>query len=402
MSEIKITIAVLFFMVILVNYSFLIRVFYAFSNDNSNIEGTTLPNEEYILPISWSFVDETHGLRNLWEGHVPQIDGDHNSKQNNNFNVHLVISQCKVKADWIWLDFIPQIKNANVSNENINVYSKCGMYGTTKHIGSRAPYEVNVVRMENVGRCDHSYAYHLCQWTSNIPGIGKSLFSLLNKDDVFIFMKDTYYRNSSWIKPDDVIRAAQRNGFACVQSDPYLTYKGFNPRFRGGYALSLYHQTDIVANFMFKEGHKRLERDKVERFPSNYSHMSDWVHKMGFTLPQPLMPICYGGVFAATVGQIRKQNPDTWCKMESSLSREDNIEESYFAERSWAALLMKSLSESAVRSLLNVSDGNVLDIGHFRTGNGDLRFQAGQLVSHKKQPWGSIKDGTLKDNGYVA
>merc|ERR1712232_1481808 len=70
------------------------------------------------------------------------------------------------------------------------------------------------------------------------------------------------------------------------------------------------------------------------------------------TLPGPLAPVCFGGLFAASVSQIEK-GKSIWGNLENKLTRGDNIEESHFTERLWAALLSKRPSASSMLKLVD-------------------------------------------------
>ena len=67
--------------------------------------------------------------------------------------------------------------------------------------------------------------------------------------------------------------------------------------------------------------------------------------------------MCYGGIFAASVENIYKQDMKMWMKLEISLARGDNIEEGHFVERSWAALLSTPLELLQIEALQNYSTG---------------------------------------------
>ena len=59
---------------------------------------------------------------------------------------------------------------------------------------------------------------------------------------------------------------------------------------------------------------------------------------------QTVVPVCYGGVFLTTYSQIDVPPQGLWRKLATSLTRDDNIEEGHYAERSWAALLSRPLT----------------------------------------------------------
>ena len=83
--------------------------------------------------------------------------------------------------------------------------------------------------------------------------------------------------------------------------------------------------------------------------------MAAWLRDMGISLPKPLTPVCYGGIFAVKRSQIAQVPRQIWRNMERSLSRGDNIEEGHFAERTWAGLLHPRLSLEVMDLLIGVS-----------------------------------------------
>ena len=68
-------------------------------------------------------------------------------------NVQLVISHCEEHVDWI-KTFVGDAYNV----KRITIYSKCGNF--IRGLDELARYApTQVVRYDNVGRCDHSYAH---------------------------------------------------------------------------------------------------------------------------------------------------------------------------------------------------------------------------------------------------
>ena len=51
--------------------------------------------------------------------------------------------------------------------------------------------------------------------------------------------------------------------------------------------------------------------------------------------------------------QVKSQSSASWCAIEKSLSRGNNIEEGHFCERIWGGLLNKPLSTEATEQLYN-------------------------------------------------
>jgi hypothetical protein len=88
-------------------------------------------------------------------------------------------------------------------------------------------------------------------------------------------------------------------------------------------------------------------------FKSSYTNLGAYWLAINAPLTQKLVPVCYGGRFAASVENIYKQDMNMWMKLEISLTRGDNIEEGHFVERSWAALLSNPLELIQIDAIQN-------------------------------------------------
>ena len=100
---------------------------------------------------------------------------------------------------------------------------------------------------------------------------------------------------------------------------------------------------------------KFQHRGRVVRGP--YFNMGHWEHEMGIKLPD-LMPMCFGGNFAAKASQIYAKR-SIFQKMEMSMERGDSVEEGHFAERAWAAIVSLPLNsnETDVMRSIPIKDG---------------------------------------------
>ncbi|CAJ1961170.1 unnamed protein product, partial [Cylindrotheca closterium] len=87
-------------------------------------------------------------------------------------------------------------------------------------------------------------------------------------------------------------------------------------------------------------------------FKSPFKNLGQWLESLDISLPSPLTPVCYGGIFAAKQTKIKSIPKVKWEAIAKSLSRGDNIEEGYFAERTWAGLLSAPLSEEEQWSII--------------------------------------------------
>lgn len=267
---------------------------------------------------------------NTWKALAPRTTSTHEVSLSLPFeHLFVVISHCD--ASLAWLDHFLH----GFEIEEIVIISKCGK--TVQGM----PEMAEVVRIPNVGRCDHTYAL----WMAQLIEDGGDSFS---DNDLILFLKDTAYDHmlgDGQQELRDMLRTVSARGFACFQLPPKHH--------------STYHETNTLRNFGMKK-YVRLSRDTEIGFRSEFATMDDWVKAMGFAFNQSLTPVCYQGNFATTVAQIRNRG-SVWTNIESSLSRGDNIEEGHFAERSWAALLSSYIEDRTIAALRDAS-GRVCNV----------------------------------------
>jgi len=256
--------------------------------------------------------------------------------------VHLVVSHCDKPLDYIFKKFIKSRENQD-RVASIAIISKCGnpVVGApeSEHI------KVEVITLPNVGRCDHSYAY----WISHVAYNDVDMYG---DDDIVYFVKDNDYSFERWRSFEDMLGLAMINGFSCAISQ--------NLDWQKGLGLSYFHLISNLRKFHI-ESHARegrhsdfsaRELEKQNRgFASTYKSLGVYADYLGLELVQRYSPVCYGGIFATKVSQIRKRSTKTWDKLEESLSRADNLEEGHFAERLWASLLVKPLTRKVMDQL---------------------------------------------------
>ena len=208
--------------------------------------------------------------------------------------------------------------------------------------------------LSNVGRCDHSYAYYIN------TVLDKKVKEGEEDDSVVLFLKDDVSEGNKHQKqyvrvPFDsmVHMASSANGFKCRLEIKRALW------FHGTKYASTYHDTKVLSNFSIKEYRSiknYTETDEVQ-FKSNYTNLGAFYQELigsDLTIPD-VVPVCYGGVFAASVKNIKRHNRSVWKFLEQSLSRGNNIEEGHMAERSWALLLSPPLEQYKVKALLDYS-----------------------------------------------
>ena len=278
-------------------------------------------------------VDDTN-LDDLWLGRVSEERIKHERTKNKKPKVSLAVSHCDLPVDWIWNYFL----QVGIKFESAHIYSKCD------EPVKGAPPEATIVKLPNVGRNDHSFAYHM----NHLDYTNRS------DDEIVFFMKDNLYRliehdlffnDTEKRSMSTLIDYTSVNGFGCLEQ----------PRSLLNIYPSFYYDLETLNTYNFKGGYARLERDEIPSsvpFASKYESFKEWIESLNVSLPTPFTPVCMGGMFSTTVAQIRKRK-SVWGAMEKKLSRGNNIEEGHLAERSWAGLLSKPLSSKAVEKIKN-------------------------------------------------
>jgi hypothetical protein len=237
--------------------------------------------------------------------------------------IFVVVSHCLHDLRWLQ-DFL-----AGFQITSVTVYSKCN----ASVIG--APSQARVIRLENVGRCDHSYA----RWMARVPE-----YIVPQTNDVVVFLKDDlsteniHQNTESWKSFSELLQLAIARGFSCGQRPS---------RFENG-TFSSFHSSPHLLSFQFNAyGHNS---DKYENSPtvfkSRYPSMKEWLISVGAhnLVPPDLAQVCYGGVFATRLERVLLVKSSIWSGIETSLARGNNIEEGHFAERAFAPLLSVPLS----------------------------------------------------------
>jgi len=246
--------------------------------------------------------------------------------------ISIVISHCDNSLDWV-VTYLTGKDSRHLNIADIAIISKCGkpIEGIE---GLRTVAAVDVIRLPNFGRCDHTYAYwikeHIHEFNEKRDG-----------DDVVIFIKDNDYLSQYYRSLHELFIITSEVGFGCMMKPIGVE---IGPRHSPGDIREsvVLHNRAQVESFKI-HGYARLARDQNNKFEGvsgNYTDVKGWIDAMGIHYPDTdLVPVCYKGCFATKKVQILKQPAQSWHRMEQSLSRGDNILEGHFAERTWAAAL---------------------------------------------------------------
>jgi hypothetical protein len=246
----------------------------------------------------------------------------------------VVVSHCNKPLHWMQ-DYI--VNGTFFVIARIYIISKCG----EQPLG--APEGAVVQAVSNVGREGHTYAYFITEILPQEVGVNSSVAK--QQESIVVFLKDTTWKNhgqqlEELRNLETMVRlASSSNGFGCFGSPP-----------KHG---SAYHNITMLSQFEIDNYDSGYAPNGNIPFKSSHTDLGAYWLAINATLTQKLVPVCYGGRFAASVENIYKQDMNMWMKLEISLTRGDNIEEGHFVERSWAALLSNPLEPLQIAAIQN-------------------------------------------------
>jgi len=205
------------------------------------------------------------------------------------------------KADFSWL--LPVLATLKRDQYRLIVYSK-GKQDHTRFL----PYIHKWIELENIGRCDHSYVYHIL----NQSNPSKNTF----------FVKDAANRQMS---PDWLVKHLEEktvNGPILLSVDPNLS----------NFTLKQYN--------MSHDQQKNV--DQFVRAPLSQNNFSRWaaavLNNRGFQTSS-IQSCLYGGIFICPSSFFENTSKDNWTRIGCSLSYGGNLETGHFQERLWYHVL---------------------------------------------------------------
>jgi len=270
----------------------------------------------------------------LWKAdcYPPKIEGCTNPDS----NIHIIISHCKNDLHWV-SNFIKDYEDSIAS---IHIITKCNAPV------NGAPADAIIKKLPNLGRCDHTYAYYITKLLDKtMEEYGTDV-----EDSIVVFLKDDIsYENNLAIPPSSfesmVHLASSSNGFACDRAPDISTFNYRYPDILDEYSCSAYHSPYLFTFTIgeYERNIKGYDNDVVDFTTGKYPDLGSFYNYLDVGPMPDLVQVCYGGVFAASVENIKKINDNTWKKVEKALSRGNNIQEGHYMERLWAPLLSKPL-----------------------------------------------------------
>lgn len=273
-------------------------------------------------PAAWCEPGRCHDPKAVWHplSTAPEL------APGRRVRAELVVAKCAKPVDWVALE-IETLKAQGVDVDRVTVYAKCGHATNSRHTSSKGVFvETRVV--PNTGRCDETYARHLRDNYDNLR-------------DLVLFAKDTSHsrqrkRNIGLVS---AARVAAVRGVGC----------GLKP-FETDWALMTQ-----LRNWTIPFYRKAWSGTSGADFTSPYPQFGAWLGAVldaGVATATPaqlshlaqvrkarVVPVCFGGTFAAARASIHSVPRATWAFVAASLHRGDSVQEGHYAERAWALLL---------------------------------------------------------------
>lgn len=158
-------------------------------------------------------------------------------------------------------------------------------------------------------------------------------------------LKDSWFTRTTFdrVAAHELLHSLKESSFACAF-----------------YSGKLWHQKNELLRYTYNVSSSydmpwdQSGHGKAAAFPAIKRPYGQWWHSLKISRgmhQKSFWPVCYGGGFGTTRTAILQVPKSGWSRIEYSLSRGDNIEESHYMERSWAALLTPPLQPTEARVL---------------------------------------------------
>lgn len=207
--------------------------------------------------------------------------------------------------DLSWLEELP-VPPAHVVVDLV-VYNKGSQFRTEDIVIPNYIQNVKIVYLPNVGRCDHTYVYHI------VNNYGRLA-------DVTVFLTGSARIPRKWgqtLHTISTVYATCNTAFAAVDvGDVRNTHIGFTIES---------WQATAQEN---KSRDTSTVKSSIRPYEKWYDHHFDY----------GVSHICYAGIFAVHARHIRQRSSDAYAEILNELSAGDNVEVGHFVERSWFAI----------------------------------------------------------------
>ena len=235
--------------------------------------------------------------------------------ENNNDikNVGVVIAHYKEDLEWVD-SYFPE-------DFSIYIYSK----GDEKPNIKRDYYHE---MLDNVGRCDHTYLYHIIRNYNN-----------LNKYNIFI-TGSSYILRHKKEKMDGILNIIKKDKLEKVEYYPRTKLERpnfLNTGMKYDYAYTMRMPSHCAAHSSNKR-YNFLGYEDCKIVPSNHNSLEHF--KNSLINKRDITSVTYYGVFVVKKNLILKNDKNIYKNLLNELNNGDNVENGHFMERLWAHLFI--------------------------------------------------------------
>ena len=202
--------------------------------------------------------------------------------------------------------------NENLSWMNLSPFNefKYTIYNKGFNNNFEQKYINKVINLPNVGRCDHTYLYHIVENFDNLANITIFFPGSINA-------KHKIYNA---IKIINEIKKYKK-GIFLANNTPNIKNK-FN-----NFTINTHRCNDPI---------NLINNTDINTYPSNIRPYGNWfVHHFGNII---VNYSCWCSIFSLSKQDIIKNNKNKYIKILNELSKHSNPEVGHYVERSWVAI----------------------------------------------------------------
>lgn len=225
-----------------------------------------------------------------------------------NFHVDIIVARYAENLSWLKNIPIPD-SNTIVS---LYIYNKGCKLSKTDDIMPHVPYfvkDVHLIELRNVGRCDHTYLYHV---VNNYDCLA----------DVTIFLTASANIPRKWAQTIHTIRNVFKHHGPAIKGH----YSGNVRSALGGFTIES-HMADCMEN--------RIANPTSQTTRASTRPFGLWYSKY---FNHDIEHVCYLGILSAHRFQVHMRPKEFYMSLVQELSVADNVEVGHFIERSWFAI----------------------------------------------------------------
>lgn len=222
--------------------------------------------------------------------------------------VDIVISRYNESLEWLSDPEIYSIISNNSTETRIFIYNK----GNDDIKICTLPEYIKVIyeNVENVGRCDHTYLYHITKYYDNLG-------------DVTMFLPGSASLNSKMAR----VKFSFKKVYSDFDSVFVCTKYNDVRRDIGDFYLDEWLSSHPDNSKLNTD--KNMLKSSIRPFGAWYDHIFGDLQ---------IQHICYSGIFSVSRSAIHNRNVDFYKNLISYVNTDNNPEAGHYIERSWIAI----------------------------------------------------------------